>query len=158
MSQNTAGTSEQNWHRSDTASSRDVPRKRGSILSSYMSPEHKRMSRMLGYCLTLDDAEGWTDFGIVACAKLTERERLSLAVAALATLPAETIIEAASFCLGPAGVPLPPFLGGMDEARFWASCATRAELKAHALAAFEAMSPKDRLAFYRHISEVEIAA
>ncbi|WP_124254500.1 hypothetical protein [Cereibacter sphaeroides] len=133
-------------------------RKRRSFLSSNMSPKHKRMARMLGYCLVLDDVEAWTAFGVVACAKLAERERLSLAVAALATLPDDRIIEAASFCLGPTGAPLPPFLGGMDEARFWASCATRAELKAHALAAFEAMSPKDRLAFYRHICEVEIAA
>ena len=60
--------------------------------------------------------------------------------------------------IGSAGAPLPPFLGGMDEARSWASYASRFELKAYALASFEAMSAKDQAAFFQHISEMEVAA
>ena len=36
--------------------------------------------------------------------------------------------------------------------------ASRSELKAHALAAFEAKGAADQAAFFRHTSEVEIAA
>ena len=56
------------------------------------------------------------------------------------------------------GDPLPPFLGGMDDARFWASYATRQELNAFSLACFEAMAPQDHAAFFRHISDIEVAA
>jgi hypothetical protein len=46
----------------------------------------------------------------------------------------------------------------MNEARWWASISNPAELRTHALAAFEAMSPGDQAAFFRHISEIEVAA
>ena len=49
--------------------------------------------------------------------------------------------------------PQVPFLCGlMDEARFWADMASRAELKAYALACWEAMPEADRLAFLTYIS------
>ena len=64
----------------------------------------------------------------------------------------------AAASIGAAGAPLPPFLCGMDEARAWASFATSSEVKAYALAAFEAMRPKDQAAFFRLISEMEVAA
>lgn len=43
----------------------------------------------------------------------------------------------------------------MRAAREWAACATRDELKAYALAAFEAMAPEDQAKFWFHISEVD---
>ncbi len=42
----------------------------------------------------------------------------------------------------------------MREARAWASNATTDELKAYALACFEAMSDQDKAKFWFHISEV----
>lgn len=49
------------------------------------------------------------------------------------------------------GDPLPPFMGIMASARDWAAWAYRAELKAHALACYEAMSGRDQAAFLGHI-------
>lgn len=49
-------------------------------------------------------------------------------------------------------------LEGMKAARDWAESASRNDLKAYALAAFEAMTAEDRAAFVQHISKVEKAA
>lgn len=123
-----------------------------------MKPEHKRMSRMLGYCLTLGTADSWSGFSFVAASRLSDTERAALAFSALNSLELDHAETTAAASIGSAGAPLPPFLGGMDEARFWASCASRSERKAYALASFEAMSAKDQAAFFRHISKMEVAA
>lgn len=112
---------------------------------------------MLGYSLTLGTAEGWGNFSYLSALRLSEAERRSLASAVLNTLSPEQAEATAAASLRAAGAPLPTFLGGMDDARFWASCASRSELKAYALAAHDAMSAKDQAAFLQHISEVEIA-
>lgn len=49
------------------------------------------------------------------------------------------------------GAPLPVWVNALDDARWWASLATEIELKAFALAAFEALRPKARLAFLSHV-------
>jgi hypothetical protein len=49
------------------------------------------------------------------------------------------------------GAPLPVFVSIMDDARWWASCASPAEIKAYALACFEAMRPKVRDAFLGYV-------
>jgi len=64
----------------------------------------------------------------------------------------------AATVMGAAGSPLPAFVGGMWEARHWASYAIRSELKTHALAAFKAMNAKNQAAFLKHISNTEVAA
>jgi hypothetical protein len=116
------------------------------------------MSRMLGFCLMLDTPEAWAGFSFVAAVRLTPAERAQLASAVLAALRPDLAEEVASASLGAAGRPLPSFLGGMEDARFWASMASRRELKAYALAAFGAMGPKDQAAFFQHINAVEVAA
>ena len=136
----------------------NVGRGQKSALSSFMRPAHKRMSRMLGYCLTLGTADAWSDFAQVAAIRLTEIERASLTFALLRSLSPASAELTAGAALGAAGAPLPPFLGGMDEARAWASGASRAELKTHTLAGFEEMTPADQAAFFQHISEPEVAA
>lgn len=116
------------------------------------------MSRMLGYTLSIGEAEAWGGFSTVCRARLTVCERAGMAVAALRSLPDEYALETAAAALGSQCGPLPPFLGGMEDARFWASYATRQELKAYGLACFEAMAPQDQAAFFRHISTIEVAA
>jgi len=113
---------------------------------------------MLGYTLVLGTSKAWLAFSRVIAARLEDREIAGLAFAALTALDPNIRHDTAKAALRAAGAPLPTFLGGMDEARWWASVASSAELKTHALAAFEAMSPRDQAAFFRHISEVEIAA
>ncbi len=123
-----------------------------------MKPAHKRMSRMLGYCLMADTPSSWAAFSAVASVRLTASERAILAFSVLRSLHPADAETASAAALGASGEPLPAFLGGMSDARFWASLATSQELKAYALAAFEAMGAKDQAAFFRHISTVEVAA
>lgn len=134
------------------------PRKGDSILSRFMKPEHKRMSRMLGYCLTLGEPRAWHGFSTVAYVRLTPAERACLSFASLQSLPEDQAIETAAAVFEGAGYPLRPFLGGMEDARWWASLASVNELKAYALAAFEALPPKERAAFFRFINEIEVPA
>lgn len=129
-----------------------------SYRAAHMKPQHAAIQRTLGHCLTLGTVEAWFKFGFVAAARLSEAERAALAFAALRSLGPEQADAAAAAALGANGAPLPAFLGGMDEARSWASYANRSELKAHALAAFEAMNATDRAAFFRHITEKEAVA
>lgn len=116
------------------------------------------MSRMLGYCLTLGTTNGWADFSYIAAVRLSETERAVLATAALNSLKTVDAITTAAAAIGSVGGPLPAFLGGMSDARFWSSIGTRSELKAYALAAYEAMNTKDQVAFFQHINEEDISA
>ncbi|MFN3823584.1 MAG: hypothetical protein ACK4RN_06355 [Pseudorhodobacter sp.] len=144
-----------------TPGERDTPAsevKSAYILSKYMKPDHKRMSRMLGYALTLGSPEAWQGFRRVAQVRMTEAERAMMAFFMLNTISRDHAESISGFALAAAGSPLPPFLGGMEDARTWANRATREELKAYALASFEAMTPQDQAAFFQHISTIEVAA
>jgi len=124
-----------------------------------MKPDHKRMSRMLGYTLTVGGTDGWSDFATVAMARLTVEERAALAWAALKSLGAPERAEmVAETVLAHAGSPLPAFLSPMGDARWWASIASPRERKAYALAAYEALPQAEQAAFRRHILKAEIAA
>ena len=116
------------------------------------------MSKMIGYCLTLETADAWSGFSYVAAARLSTEERAALAFAALRSLTPSHAEITARAALEAAGAPIPAFLGQMNEARSWAAFASRAELKCYAAAAFEAMSDRDQAAFFRHISKAELAA
>ena len=129
-----------------------------SLLSQNMKPVHKRMSRMLGYCLMADAPSTWAAFSVVAAARLSASERAILAFSALRSLQPAHAETAAAAALRAGGAPLPAFLGGLSDARFWASYATPQELRAYALAAYEAMGAKDQAAFFKHISTIEVAA
>jgi hypothetical protein len=113
---------------------------------------------MLRHTLVLRDEAAWAGFTIVAIARLTAPERAALAYAALNSLRRDDAATVAAASIAPAGDPMPAFLGGMGDARHWASYASRSEIKANALAAYEAMGQADQAAFYRHISEMELAA
>lgn len=127
-------------------------------IADLIKAEHKRTAKVLGYTLTLGDANSYGKLSVIARKHLTLPERGGLACAFLGSLPEDCAMQAAATVLGATGDPLPPFLGGMEDARHWASWATDAERKAYALACYEAMTPRDQAAFYRHISTVEVAA
>jgi hypothetical protein len=133
--------------------------KKRSSFSNFMKSEHKRMSCVMGYTLTLGDADAWSGFTTMARARLTVEERSALAWAALRSL--DTLEQAelvAKTVLTFADYPLPSFLNPMYDARWWASFASLNERKAYALAAYEALPVRKQMAFRNHISEVEIAA
>lgn len=129
-----------------------------NFLSQHIKPNHKRMSRMLGYSLMRGTPEAWADFSFVAQSRLSILERAGLAIATLRSMPDLFAMDTAAAALAVSGDPTPCFLGGMEDAREWASFATPAELKAYALASFEAMAPRDKAAFFRHINEIEVVA
>lgn len=135
-----------------------APKRKGGSLSKFIQDRHRRMSKMLGSVLTLGEPKAWGEFGFLASVHLTLIERGALAASVLRSMPYKDAMKTAEIALGASGGPLPAFLGGMDDARFWASCASRTELKAYALASFQAMSPQDQAAFFNHIRDVEIAA
>lgn len=117
-------------------------------MSKWAKPDHKRIARVLGYVLTSGTASAWRGFATIAMARLSVEERACLAKAALISLPddiAELVADDSQ------GGPLPAFLSLMEDARFWASKATRREKKAHVLAGFEAMAASDQADFIKHI-------
>ena len=116
------------------------------------------MSRGLGYALTVADSFAWDGFAKLATLRLAPEERAALAYATLHSLAPKHAELTAAAALASACDPLPPYLGGMHDARSWSNDATLRELKAYALAAYEAMPTRDQMAFLKHISEVEIAA
>ncbi len=109
---------------------------------------HKRISRMLCHCLTLQTAEDWRSFSFFAKVRLTVAERASLAYAALNSLDRLEAEMTAAAAIDPAGYATD--LGLMGEARLWASYASTYELKGYALACFEAMPPPIRAAFLEY--------
>ncbi len=132
---------------------------RGQIgrISDFIKPEHKRTAKMLAYTLFLGDAFSYQGLSVIALRHLSLAERGGLACAFLGSIPEDCVMQVAATVLDCAGDPLPPFLGGMEDARHWASCATENELKAYALACYEAMPPRDKAAFLRHISTAKVA-
>ena len=141
-----------------TENGKEVTKKPVSRFSDFAKPAHKAMSRALGYCLTLGTPDAWRSFQFIASQRLRPSERGALAAAVLSTLSDAMAEYLVAEVIGSAGSPLPAFLGGMGDARHWASLATRSELKAYALAAYEALPPKDRKAFASHIGSMRDAA
>lgn len=135
-----------------------VHHKAGSVLSKHMKPEHKRMSRLLGCCLTLGEAAAWDTFSSAAFVWLSPDECGALTSAAIRSLQEDRAIEECAQALEASDYLMPPFLGGMTDARLWASLSTVAELKAYAAAAFEALPPKEQSSFFRFINEIEVPA
>lgn len=127
--------------------------------ASFIKATHKRMARMLGYTLTLGSSDAWSDFATIAMVRLSIEERAALGWAALRSMDTPRHAEmVAESVLSIAGAPLPYLVSPMADARWWAADATQAELKAYALAAYEALPPSEQMAFRRHITEMEIAA
>lgn len=76
---------------------------------------------------------------------------LCLAIRACHPSDAAILMSAALEDLS-AGMPIAAFEGVMAEARLWAEWATPAELKAYALASYEAMGTRDQSGFLAHVS------
>ncbi|WP_300019417.1 hypothetical protein [uncultured Roseobacter sp.] len=116
------------------------------------------MARVVGYALAVGSSEAGLKLSGIAAIRLDARERGGLAYAALTSLSEDDARAVAETALTAAGSPLHPLLTPMNDARWWASIASRAECKAYALAAYEALPPAEQMAFRNHISEVEISA
>lgn len=64
-----------------------IPRR--SPMSLYGKDSHKRVCRMVGYALTLDDAEAWRQTSAILAHHLTSLELASVAWAALSAMEPE---------------------------------------------------------------------
>lgn len=99
----------------------------------------------LGAALALgQDADAWAAVVAIWRHRLTDAERAAVAWAALRSLPPETRAAILGAVDPEAGPPLPPLLAPMQAARWWATIASRAELRAYAAAAFQALPASDR--------------
>ncbi len=125
---------------------------RKSAMSAFAHDRHKRVARTLGFALTLHDGPAWAAFTAIAAARLTVAERAAMAGAALLALDPDEAEGVIQHLFTGAGYPLPALLAPLPEARIWAAAANQSELKAYALAAFEAMPTRGQSAFCRHIT------
>ena len=120
-----------------------------TILKKHMPEPIKRVARMVGYCLLAgESADNWHGLSVVLSARTTLQQRVAMAWAVLRSLPPETVNDVASTVLPDrTSPPIPPFLGHMDEAAFWADMAEPEALDAYCLASFNRMSPGRQAAF-----------
>ena len=81
---------------------------------------------------------------------MNSQEALSHAIAACPWLEARKIMLGALEAHG-RHAPLPPLMGVMEEATWWAKYASTAELKAYCLASFTALPSPERGKFLTHV-------
>lgn len=123
-----------------------------------LKEEHARVTRTLGYVLTLGSRDAWWGLRTVLVARLALTERAALAFVALKTLPRDTAEETAEAVLfDGAGQPHAPLFGFMNQAAFWADFAEPKELEAYCLASFNAM-PRGRQKAFLEYAQPGVAA
>jgi hypothetical protein len=121
--------------------------------SKLITRRHLGATRVLGYALTLSDELAWEGASAVWQARLSPEECAALAWASLRSLDHEGALLVAETVLGGDGAPLPPFRDPMDDALWWAACASSSELEAYALSTFRALSPDKRREFVEYVQE-----
>lgn len=142
--QNGVGTRQQKWHVIDTRCSADVPAGSADVLHAKENPDAlagaigAETIVEIGCSDSSQELPGYATAFVNAVAGLPRKERLPL-------------LEVAADHYR-AGQPIPPLFAVMAEARDWASWASRAELKAYALACFERLNDADRAAFLLHVA------
>lgn len=134
--QNDAGTRSDQWHKSDTGCSQDVPPEKESpgALAGASGADYQDWLSWFDDSLNRESAARELLNAVLACDR---RDRIPLM---------ERFIDAMR-----CGAPIPTIGSIMAEARDWAAWACRAELKAYCLASFEAMNPRDQAAFLGHL-------
>lgn len=124
-----------------------------SEISKSISPEHKRMARVFAMCLTLNDFDARNAFTLLAKVHLSSGKRAAIAYAMLNSLELDQAVDVSATVIDPAGTPLPPWLGGMSDARDWAERATRDQHRSYGLACCEAMSHRDLSGMFAHLKQ-----
>ena len=116
-------------------------------------PRHQAAGRAVIDALTIGELDAWWAAGAVTEVRLTTRERVMLAFAALLHMPEADAARAFQAAQPLAGAPPPPFADLLAEARLWSAAATRRELRAHLWATWQALSAEDRAAFLRRVTD-----
>jgi hypothetical protein len=93
------------------------------------------------------DPDRWAATGTAFAALLLPHEHGALTWALLRRLPEPQAIAATQAAFPAAGPPLPPWTDPREDAAWWASRASRAELRAYTTHGFRALPPRDRRCF-----------
>lgn len=124
-----------------------TPKKVPSAMAKFAKDTHKRAARVVGYALTLGDADAWADAALFFSLRLSEDERAGIAWAGLRSLSSDRAEEIAALTYRSTGMPMPTFLDPMAEAEFWTQRASKRERKAFLFYTFHSLPAKDRAAF-----------
>lgn len=121
-------------------------------ISSQIPDNIKRVSRSIGYALWLDTYDDWAGLSVILRARLSDKQRASLAFMVMRSLDCEQMGAVANAVM-PQGTPAPmaPFINHVDEAAFWADMAEPEALDAYCLASFNAMTSSRQTAFLEFI-------
>ena len=112
------------------------------------SDQYARVSRMLGYALTLgDNPRVWDALAIVLAKRLTRNEQARLLRVALLAAHPDDIDAVLTIYHSGAGYPMPGIAEAENEARCWADIANRAELKAWLAACYVRLPRWEQEAF-----------
>ena len=125
-----------------------------NLIQKVASKTHMKIARCIVYALTLGEADGWLDFRTIVKAKLSEKERASLAYAALLSLDEETRELVCENTFEPSPLnsePMPPAFELLDEAKWWAAKATREEKEVYIMSIYSHMTPERQAAFTAYI-------
>lgn len=120
------------------------------MLSEFIKKPHLTATRVLGYALTLGDAESWQGTSTVWRVQLSVEERIALGRSALQSLDAPDV----KAVLRVAGAPVPPFIGPIEEALSWAKFAGSNEINAYVFTSFNALPAARRRDFLKYAQEV----
>jgi len=121
-------------------------------LSKAIQPPHKAASRVLGFALTLGDAEAWEAASLVWQARLSPDERAAAALSFLGACEADHAARIADTIKTDAGPPVTPLSDMAGEAVLWADIASTAERKAYIVAAWSTLHPTEQSAFLSKIA------
>lgn len=124
-----------------------------STFTRNVAPWIGSAGRMTAYTLALDTAASWLEFGDWLALRVPLHDRVSIAFAALRSLPdsARQLAVSAAFAADvdpeAAGPPMPPLLHLPIEATDWARFASPEESRAILVAIWRELSAADRRAF-----------
>lgn len=104
------------------------------------------------------EAGSWLRLADVWRKSLSEKQRAAIAYASISRLDSDDAAEVFATAHPHADCPLPTLIAVMSDARWWASLASKNELKAYAVAIFEAMHIEDRIAFIAWATDTGRAA
>lgn len=117
--------------------------------------EHKAVGRSVCLALGAADPDAYFSLSQILCARLELEERAALAFAAMRSLAPDyrwMVMEGLGDVERPNGSPLPPFSEEIiDDANWWASSASKEELRAYLRAIINYMDEDDKKIVARNI-------
>ena len=125
-----------------------------NLIQRVAKKAHMKIARVIVYALSLGEVDGWLDFRTIIKAKLTTKERASLAYAALLSLDEQTrelVCENAFEARPLNSEPMPPAFELIDEAKWWASRADRETKQVYIMSIYSHMTPEQKAAFGDYI-------